>query len=65
MDKAQWENVTHVYEGFNDRGFVSLEGDFYEDELSNIASILRKMQKQAEKHTSEQLALLDTESESD
>ena len=44
----KWENTTHVYVGFSDRGFVSLEGDFYEDELSKIANILRKIQKQAE-----------------
>ncbi len=63
-DVERWEERTHVYVDFHDAGYVSLEGDFYDDELSSIASICRKMRKQATaKPQSEQLALLDTESE--
>ncbi|KKN47687.1 hypothetical protein LCGC14_0660100 [marine sediment metagenome] len=62
---SQWAERTHVYVEFVPVAHcVHLEGVFYVDDLSDIASILRKIGKKAQdERQTEQLALLDTKEE--
>ena len=58
MDKIEkeiewYEGLTHVYVAFPNKSrglpYVDIQGEFCADELSKIASILRKLEKRASK----------------
>lgn len=56
-EKEWWGGLTHVYVDFaqhfgNDDVHVTLDGVFYAHELSKIAAILRKMEKENTKSES-------------